>query len=127
MGAVVMFTFDERDQDIVNRAATAMKDIPGPRVGDWVDFADGEQRRISQVWPEGVQTSKGGSWHLGDKYGCSFSGSLYRSVPTTSLTLTDQVRYGSVWIFHHGLAGAGRGVHTRITFRVYRCDLPAPA
>jgi hypothetical protein len=119
------YTADRQDEAIVAERMRNLNKQEGPRVGDWVTFADGTLRRISYDWGDGVQTSDYGSFHLGE-YGVSFSGGLYGTVPTDSLTLTQISRPGDVWIFHHDMAGAGRGVHFQPEFRVYSCNLPAP-
>ncbi len=118
-------TFDTRDQEIVAERVDRYNTHEGPRVGDFVDFADGITRRISETWDGWVQTSDSGSFYLGDE-GCSFSGSLYLAVPVESLTLTEEVRPGDVWIFHHDRRAAHNGVATTIGFRVYTCSQPAP-
>ncbi len=127
--------FDERDAEIRAQRLAAFDKLKGPRCGDYIEFANGVTRRVSYLWrditPEGVQTSAGGSWYLGtgwteDEAYVTFSGSLYRSVPPESLTLTDEKRDGSVWFFHHNRSQAHNGVHTEIPFRVFRCSLPAP-
>lgn len=114
-----------RDAATVREHMASLDERTGPRVGDFVRFADGILRRISYDWGDGVQTSDGGSFHLG-AYGVSFSGALYGTVPTDSLTLSDEVKTGDVWVFHNGLPGAGRGVHFQPEFRVYTCNLSAP-
>ncbi len=125
---------DERDAEIVARCMAAMDAEPGPRVGDFVRFADGIERRISHVWPAmpdtpgwraGAQTSDGGSWHLGE-YGCSFSGGLYPLVGLDTLTDTGERQDGCAWIFHHGHACAGGGVDLLAPFRVFTCSEEAP-
>lgn len=117
---------DERDQEIFADRAAAWLDDARPKCGDWIDFADGVSRRISHSWGEmGVQTSKGGSWYLGEGY-TSFSGSLYPTVPLETLARTTELRPGSCWIFHHNLSGAGRGVDGEIPFRVWTCSVDAP-
>lgn len=118
-------TFDARDADILAARLTLLNAVPGPRVGDYVEFADGATRRISYNWGDGLQTSDGGSFYLGEGF-ASFSGSLYGCVPPESLTRTDETRPGRVWFFHHGYSGAGMGVDSEPLFRVYRCSLPAP-
>lgn len=118
-------TFDERDAEIRAARLAALNRHDGPRCGDYVEFADGVTRRISHVWPDGVQTSHSGSWHLGAE-GCSFSGALYVSVPMTTLTRTAETRPGRVWFFHHGFMQAHNGVETDVPFRVYRCSVDAP-
>lgn len=121
--------FDTNDQAIVDRRRTQLDTLPGPRVGDFVEFADGTVRRISETWGDPpdrrAQTSDGGNFYLGE-HGVSFSGSLYPAVPADSLTATGHTRPGAVWIFHHDHWRAHHGVHTTIPFRVYTCELPAP-
>lgn len=117
-------TFDDRDALLVASRRVALDAVAGPRVGDFVIFADGVTRRISHVWdcwedmPASVQTSDDGSYYLGDGY-VSMSGGLHPGIPSDTLTLTDELRPGAVWIFHHDLWGAGRGVETEIPFRVF--------
>lgn len=133
--------FDEHDQAILTARQTMLDKLNHPRVGDWVDFANGVSRRISHIWPhdhtrdtatkglhpkDGLQTSHDGyGYYLGEGY-ISFSGSLYRSVEARTLTLTEEKRNGRVWFFHHNHAQAHNGVETTIPFRVYKCNLPAP-
>jgi hypothetical protein len=121
---------DEKDTALLAEYVEAFGTRHGPRVGDWVDFADGVRRRISHVWDfkgecPGYQTSDGGSWAF-FRGGCSFSGSLFSTVPGHSLNLTDEVRPGEVWIAHHGRLVAECGRYAEIGFRVFRCSLPAP-
>jgi hypothetical protein len=116
---------DPRDLDIRAKRQAALDAKDGLRVGDWVEFSDQVVRRISHIWPDGVQTSDSGSFYLGEGF-VSMSGSLYSMVPKSSLTKTDQTRDGSVWFFHHDYATAHNGVQTSILFRVYTCSLPAP-
>lgn len=122
--------FDDKDGEIRAKCLAAFDTVQGPRCGDYIEFSCGTVRRVSYVWdwgdgPEGVQTSAGGSWFLGEGY-CSFSGSLYRSVKPETLTLTEEKRDGKVWFFHHGYQQADNGVYTAIPFRVFRCSEVAP-
>lgn len=116
---------DDRDRATVAERMRAYDARTAPQEGDWVDFADGVQRRISHVWPDGVQTSDGGSFHLG-LYGMSYSGALYTSVPTSSLEPTDGRRGGWAWIFHHDVRMAHNGVDCQVDCRVWRCTVAAP-
>lgn len=110
---------DARDAEILaSRVAALDARDPAPRCGDYVVFSDGVTRRVSYVWPDGVQTSAGGSWHLGNG-ACSFSGSLYRSTPLDALQLTEEKRPGRVWFFHHDHWTAHNGVDAEVLFRVY--------
>lgn len=123
---------DERDKALLVRKTTELDAIPGPRVGDYIVFADGVARRISHIWdwnvPEevSIQTSTDGSFYLGSGY-MSFSGSLYSGVPGTSLTLTSERRKGSAWFFHHDHAQANNGVYVDVDCRVYTSTERAPS
>lgn len=123
---------DERDEAILLDRTRKMDEIEGPREGDFVRFADGIERRVSFVTPtewlpecDSVQTSKGGSWYLGN-HGCSFSGSLYSGVKRETLALTTEYRDGSCWFFHHDQFQAHNGVDAMATFRLYKCSEDAP-
>ncbi len=119
--------FDDRDAAILEQRTIAYDKRQGPRVGDFVIFADGVTRRVSYIWDwdsdddTSVQTSDGGSYYLGDGY-VSMSGGLYIGVPGKSLTLTDEVRDGRAWFFHHDYHTAHNGVDVSLPFRVFTCD-----
>lgn len=121
---------DGRDEAIIAERMAKLDAKAGPRVGDFVRFADGTLRRISYHWRDdegwdgGCQTSDAGSYYLGN-YGVSMSGGLFPCVPTESLTLTDEQRDGAVWIFHHDVHRAHNGVHASVPFRVYACPQEA--
>jgi hypothetical protein len=85
---------DDRDKAILAARVAAFDPTEGPRVGDYVCFADGVTRRISYVWPDDIQTSDDGSFYLGKGY-MSFSGVLYTHMPTETLTLTKGTRDAS--------------------------------
>lgn len=131
-----MNDLDAKDWTIVANREGALDETDEPRIGDYIEFADGITRRVSHVYSEaewqhdaGVQTTDGGSFYLGDGY-VSYSGSLYPAVRMTTLTRDfSRGRLGSVWIFHHDHHTAHNGVDTEIKFRVYRCSesaRPAP-
>jgi hypothetical protein len=98
----------------------------GPRVGDWVRFGNGELRRFTYHWGDGLQTASGpgdvGSFYLGE-HGCSYSGGLDPTVNVGTLELSTELRRGRVWVFDRNHAGAGRAVHYTPEFRVYDCTL----
>lgn len=56
---------DERDAAMLAERIVALDKIPGFRVGDYVEFANGVTRRISHIWDDGPQTSDSGSYFLG--------------------------------------------------------------
>jgi hypothetical protein len=122
---------DARDTEILADRIHSFEQVTGPRVGDYVRFADDVTRRISYIWRDehdqafNVQTSDGGSYYLGKGY-VSMSGSLYDGVEPSTLTDTGRRVMGSVWFFHHDHRMAHNGVDTEIPFRLYRCSEVAP-
>ena len=116
------------DSEILAYREAILNRDKDPRVGDFVEFPGGELRRIAYIWPDGgVQTCHvGASFYLGE-HGCSMSGSLFRSIPGHSLTLTDQTRPGGVWFFHENQPRANNGVRFNILFRVYASSVEAPS
>jgi hypothetical protein len=121
-----MPTLDDTDRDIIMRRAhkyDTESDPTKPRIGDYVVFSDGMLHRVSHIWDDGVQTSRGGSFHLGDGY-ISFSGGLEPSIPFSDLELTDEKRLGQIWIEHHGWLQKDSAVYDEIPFRVYRANRP---
>jgi len=122
---------DDRDREILATRVAMLNKVEGPRVGDFVIFADKIERRISYIWCDEhdtvflIQTSEGGSYHLSNGH-VSMSGGLYDGVKLETLTPTDQVREGSVWFFHHDIWMAHNGVDTTIEFRVFTCSQEAP-
>ncbi len=118
-------TLDNRDKAILAARVPAFDPTESPRVGDYVDFTDDVTRRISQMWPDHVQTSDGGSFYLGVGR-MSFSGSLYTSVPTETLTLTEGTREASAWFFHHDDRTAHNGIDVCVLMRVWVSSAKAP-
>ena len=126
-----MNDLDEKDQEILRNRVELLNQQSGPRVGDYVRFAGEVLRRVSHVWdfgqgPESIQTSHTGSFYLGEGF-VSFSGGLCRGVAAEALRLTEEKSPGSVWFFHHNWAQAHNGVQATVDFRVFECDLSAPA
>ena len=120
---------DDKDQAIVDERLATMNAQAGPRVGDYVIFADGTERRISHDWGDAYQTSdlKGlfsGRFYL-TRYGCSYSGGLHPGLPADTFSDTDDMRDGAAWIFHHDRHRAHNGVDFTAPFRVFRCSKDA--
>lgn len=123
---------DQIDRTILNDRLNKLAKIPGPRVGDYVRFADGVERRIAHDWAMfdgGLQTADdrfGPMTFYLDSGFCSYSGGLRNQVPRETLTLTEETKLGSVWFFHHDIRHAHNGVDVEIPFRVYTCTEDAP-
>lgn len=117
---------DERDAEIYHRRCRQWEEVPGPRIGDFVEFADGVLRRISHIWgTDGFQSSAGGSFYFGGSY-MTFSGQLFGSVPLDTLVDSHRIRQGPCWFFHHDFQTAGGGIDVNVWCRIYRCWLVAP-
>ena len=110
--------FDERDQAILDQRRAELDAVQGPRVGDWIRFADGMVWQISHLWDDSAQYTWGGSFYLGNGY-VSYSGGLEPGIPLDSLTLTSESKPGNVWFFHHDWSKAHNGVSATVDFRVY--------
>jgi hypothetical protein len=111
-------TFDECEKAIIALRVAAFDSTEGPCVGECVRFADGVMRRISYVWPDRVQISDSGSFCLGEDY-ASVSESLYPSVPTATLTLTEETREASAWFFNHDWWTAPKDIYVTLPVRVW--------
>lgn len=94
-----------------------------PRVGDLVLMPDGSEHRCCAEWKYGMQTTKGGSFSTGKGGYVSYSGGLDPAALWESFEDTGETKRGRFWFFHHGMAGAGRGVDVFLTCRVYRLVL----
>jgi hypothetical protein len=121
-----MIELDERDRALVAERMQARATLEGPQEGDFIRCTDGAYLRIAYAWEGGpAQTEDGrGSYHLCRSGHCSMSGSLNRGVMLSRLTWTAETREGSAWIFHHDVAGAGRGRDFVERFRVWSYDGP---
>jgi len=114
---------DDIDTVILADHFQALDKVKGPKVGDWVEYPNGTQRRISYVWYDGsIQTSDGGSWYLGKGY-VSFSGGLYPSTPRSIIQPTIRTLPGRVWFFHHNHRRAHNAVGATIPFPIWVCDV----
>lgn len=114
--------FDDRDEAIRQARVVIWQTRSGPRVGDYVEMADGTLRRFTHDWGDEIQVSCtwcGGSFYFGHGR-CDYSGALDPAIAKADLTDTGTLRDGPVWFFHHDRAGAGRGVDCTIPCRVYR-------
>ena len=112
-------SLDERDTEAARARQAARDALTGPQVGDSVTFPDGTRRWISHVWPDGVQTSDGGSWYWLTSGDMSFSGRLHTSIATGTLT-ADGTAEMSAWFFHHEHAAAHNRVTAKATVNAWR-------
>lgn len=112
--------FDEKDYHILKVRIKAREKLEGFLVGDFLLFDDGSYGRISHVWCDGNQWSRGGSFYLGGGGGASFSGGLNPSIDNDRFELMEETKTGNFWFFHHNLSGAHRGVQCEAPCKVYR-------
>lgn len=122
---------DTIDGEILAKRIAGFNRFKGPRVGDFVIMPDGQYRRFTHNHGKhGLQTtcgsdnadasrSGGASFYLGH-FGMDYSGGLDPCVKQENLVLTEEVRDGHAWFFHHDRARAHNGVEFTVPCRVYR-------
>jgi hypothetical protein len=116
-----------QDFDILQQRQAAFDLQDGPRIGDFVRFAeDGTLRRFTYSWTDcegGIQTTHPkfslGSFHINSMGHCDYSGAMDHQIPVDGLTLLDEQIDGRVWFFSGGWARAHSGVEAKIPCRVY--------
>lgn len=118
---------DGLNMKLLTERLAALNERQGPRVGDFVVFADGIERRFTHDHDEhGLQTTDArfgsASFHLGDGF-LNYSGSLRPPVKRETLRPLNEVRYGWAWFFHHDWPQAHHAVHVSIPLRVFACTL----
>jgi hypothetical protein len=115
--------FDDRDAEIVLASVVIWNERGGPRVGDWCLMPDGDMRRFTYAWDDGIQTtirgSTGGDGFYFNQGYLSFSGSLDRSIPFAWIFPTDEIKPGRAWCFHHNEVRAHNGVYFTVPCRVF--------
>lgn len=117
--------FDTKDAEILAQYQASWNDREGPRVGDFVRMVDGELRRFTHEWNDGIQTTwkgQSGSFYLGNGY-ASYSGGLESAIARSKLRDTGETREGAFWFFHHNHARAHNGVYFKIPCRVFEVAL----
>ena len=110
---------DERDHQNAKERFALWDNDPAPRVGDYVITPGGSYDRIAYIWPESLQTSNGGSFHISKDGHVSMSGGLDPGFPREQFHLTDEKKPGYFWFFHHDDACANGGVGVEAFCRVY--------
>jgi hypothetical protein len=110
-----------QDLNIISERVVNFNARKGARVGDYISLPDGQMVIISHNWNENqVQTSGGGSMHMGQSGFLSFSGGMDSGLKETDLIPTKETKKGTIWIFHGGFSGGNRGVYSKINFRVFK-------
>lgn len=119
--------FDARDQAILDARQAAFLAVTRIKVGDFVRFPDGSERRATYVWPDeqgnadGIQTgSVYGSYYLGDGY-MDYSGSLYHCQDARQFERTGEFKQGRAWFFHHDYHRAFGGIDVLVNCPVWIC------
>jgi len=118
-----MDKFDTRDLEILTERTHLREQRADPLVGDFVDFADGHFERVSHVWPEWLQTTEVGSFHLCGTGNGSFSGGLCPFwIRKDHFRDSGTKRLGEFWFFHPGRWMAHNWVECQAPCRVWNCD-----
>lgn len=97
----------------------------GPRVGDWVRMPDYSMEQFSHDWGDEIQTTDGRfgrSFFMCNNGKGSFSGGLNSAILKEYLTLTEEAKETTFWMFSEGRSGAHRGVNFNILCRVYKYE-----
>lgn len=122
-----------RDAAILADRVVKRDVFQGPRIGDFVLFADGSEGRFTHDWGDTIQTTvRGGKFGYGSHYmtksgGISYSGALDPGIDKRRLVATEETRPGAVWFFHDDWAHAHSAVYAEIPCRVYRELQPGEA
>lgn len=112
---------EERQQQILAERMKKYNEIPGVRVGDWIEEPDGRMTRATYDWSDTIQNGGGeyGQFYLGDGY-ISYSGGLGPGVHKDKLVNTGKVKNGKVWFFKNDHWFAGNGIDFIVPFRVFK-------
>jgi len=120
-GTLIETTPDTPNEIILERRQAALDKITRPKNGDFIIMTDGTLKRFCHDWgEEGLQTTTGGSFYLGENGSVSYSGGLDPTTPLYRIEPTGQRRAGSVWFFDRDIWGAGRGVYLNAIFNVWK-------
>jgi hypothetical protein len=116
---------DEKDEAYAALAEANRAKLPldRPLMGDYLRLPwYSNLQRFSHDWGSHVQYTKHG---CGNFYICAdgdsqlSSGSLETGLRIENLHPTDEFKEADFWFFHHGHAGAHRGVYCKIKVRVW--------
>lgn len=109
---------DDQDETLAKEYLKKWDEYLSPRVGDYIIMPDGTYERFSHDWIDSLQTSPGGSFHLGDGF-TSFSGALNPSIPIEDIHPIDFKMCGNFWMWHHGFPGYHNAVGVTALCRVF--------
>lgn len=110
---------DERDVVLAKKYLATWDKEKGPREGDYIIMPSGKYERFSHIWSDGLQTSEGGQFSLGNGF-VGFSGSLNRTVPNKLIAKTNKTKAGHFWMAHHGRLEPGSAIGVKARLRVFR-------
>ncbi len=115
--------FDNRDVELLAERVRKRERLQGPRIGDFIKFADGVMHRISYDWDGGLQTCDKGSFYIDGSGHADFSGGHYPIIDLANIETTTELMDGDFWFFHHDIRGAHRGVYCKAPCRIFMCGL----
>lgn len=121
---------DEIDLELLKNRIIERNKILVPLVGDFVIFPNNKYRRFTYDWGNDIQTTVGPdrscygdeSFYLESDGYSSFSGSLDHAIMKDKLILTNEIRNGSFWFFHHDHPCAHSAVRVNVPCKVYRYE-----
>jgi hypothetical protein len=117
----------EKDFALYRARVEAIAKITEISQGDAVILPDGEVRRVTHCWPDGIQLTNGPGWdasfYIGKDGYCSYSGSLCPAIPREAFVLTEKTLDCPAWFFSEDYARAFSGVYCKMPFKVWACSL----
>lgn len=109
-----------KDMALFAASSEAYYKRKGLKIGSIIELPDGSETRITHVWDDGqVQTGGPGSCHLTKGGYISRSGGLDSGLKKECLVPTDRLGTLSVWFWHGGMSGGGRGVYSTINVPIF--------
>jgi len=115
---------DNKDDSIASTRLFLFNKFDGPRIGDFIVYADGVINRICYHHGDRVQTTgaHNGRYYIGHRGVPEYSGGLDPSIPTAELLNSGQTRLGVFWFFHHNISRAHYGISFETPCRVFACE-----
>jgi hypothetical protein len=119
-------TLSDNNLRILSERLAAFDTITSPRVGDYIRLQDGDLRRFTHDWADGLQTTVqrgkdhySASFYLSGNGYADFSGSLDPVINRDKIHGTSETEIGGFWFFSDDQVRAHNGVQVRIPCRVY--------
>jgi len=118
-----MNEINEKTQKMIEEREERRKGLTGPLVGDYVKYPDGQYKRFTHDWDDGIQVASyfgnGGSFYLQSNGVASYSGGLNSAILYSKLKLTEEMKQGSFWVFKDDLHMAHNAIDFMLDCKVW--------